>query len=90
MRDAASSPVLGMGRSLQTGSSLIVSTFRTALFHQLLIILLVVVPLRDLVQHRADRQVPPPQVTRTEYLSDAAPAATTPEPLARRVIPHRL
>ena len=31
----------GMGRSLQTGNSLIVSTFHTALFHQLLIILLV-------------------------------------------------
>ncbi len=32
----------GMGRSLQTGNSLIVSTFHSALFHQLLIILLVV------------------------------------------------
>jgi len=31
----------GMGRSLQTGNSLIVSTFHTALFHQLLVILLV-------------------------------------------------
>ena len=31
----------GMGRSLQTGNSLIVSTFHTALFHQLLIILLI-------------------------------------------------
>lgn len=32
----------GMGRSLQTGNSLIVSSFHTALFHQLLIVLLVV------------------------------------------------
>ena len=31
----------GMGRSVQTGNSLIVSTFHTTLFHQLLIILLV-------------------------------------------------
>ena len=31
----------GMGRSLQSGNSLIVSTFHTALFHQLLIILLI-------------------------------------------------
>ena len=33
----------GMGRSLQTGNSLVVSQFHSALLHQLLIVLLVVV-----------------------------------------------
>ena len=32
----------GMGRSLQNGNSLIVSSFHTALWHQLLVVLLVV------------------------------------------------
>jgi cytochrome oxidase Cu insertion factor (SCO1/SenC/PrrC family) len=74
-----------MGRSLQTGNSLIVSTFHTALFHQLLIVLLVgalcaigfnivrTVQYRRLRQHG---QVSAPSVQRFH----------APEPAARRIL----
>ena len=48
----------GMGRSVQTGNSLIVSTFHTTLFHQLLDHPLGRRPLRHRLQHRADGPVP--------------------------------
>jgi len=75
----------GMGRSVQTGNSLIVSTFHTALFHQLLIVLLVValcaigfnivrtVQYRKLKQHGQDSF---PSMERFH----------TPEPAARRIL----
>src|SRR5580692_10615893 len=75
----------GMGRALQTGNPTIVSSFHSALLHQLLIILLVgaacaigfnivrTVQWRRLKEHGI-RSFPSP-----------APAAT-PEPLARRVV----
>jgi len=75
----------GMGRSVQTGNSLIVSTFHTTLFHQLLIILLVgalcaigfnivrTVQYRRLKQHGQDSF---PSVQRFH----------APEPAARRIL----
>jgi cytochrome oxidase Cu insertion factor (SCO1/SenC/PrrC family) len=75
----------GMGRSLQTGNSLIVSTFHTALFHQLLVILLVgalcaiAFNIVRTVQYRrlkAHGQVSFPSRQRF----------STPEPAARRIL----
>ena len=75
----------GMGRSLQTGNSLIVSAFHTELFHQLLFILLVgalspigfnvvrTVQYRRLKEHGQDS-------------FPTSPRFSTPEPTARRVL----
>ena len=75
----------GMGRSLQTGNSLIVSAFHTELLHQLLLILLVgalcaigfniirTVQYRRLKQHGQDS-------------FPTAPRFSTPEATARRVL----
>jgi len=76
----------GMGRSLQSGNSLIVSTFYTALFHQLLIVLLVVAlcaigfNIVRTVQYRRLKQ----QGLNT--FPTSLQASTAPEPLARRVV----
>ena len=75
----------GMGRSLQTGNSLVVSRFHSALFHQLLIIVLVgalcaigfnivrTVQYRRLKQHGQDS-------------FPSAPRFGAPEPAARRIL----
>ncbi len=75
----------GMGRSLQTGNSLIVSTFHTALFHQLLIVSLVCAlcaigfNVVRTVQYRRLRQ----------HGQDSFPSMQrfhAPEPAARRIL----
>ena len=75
----------GMGRSLQTGNSLVVSSFRTALFHQLLVVLLIVV-----LSAIAFNVVRTLQYRRLkEHGLRAFPTASptlAPEPLARRVV----
>ena len=60
----------GMGRSLQTGNSLVVSSFHTALFHQLLFVLPDRRPVRDRLQRRPDHPVPAAQGTRPDGISD--------------------
>lgn len=75
----------GMGRTLQTGNSTIVSSFHSALLHQLLIILLLVVACAigfNVVRTLQWRRL-------KEHGARAFPSqarATTPEPLARRVV----
>jgi cytochrome oxidase Cu insertion factor (SCO1/SenC/PrrC family) len=75
----------GMGRSLQPGNTLIVSNFHSALFHQLLVVLLVVLlcalafNVVRTVQYRRLRAH-----GRTAFPS--APRPAVPEPVARRVL----
>ena len=75
----------GMGRSLQTGNSLIVSSFRSALFHQLLIVILVLVLCG--VAFNVVRTV---QYRRLHENGSAAfptkPSYPLPEPTARRLL----
>ncbi len=75
----------GMGRSLQSGSSLIVSTFRTTLFHQLLVV--AGIALACLVAFNVVRTV---QYRRLNaHGQQAFPSggpADGPEPAARRVV----
>jgi cytochrome oxidase Cu insertion factor (SCO1/SenC/PrrC family) len=74
----------GMGRALQTGNSLIVSSFHTALWHQLLVVLLVVAlcaigfNIVRTVQYRRLRESGQTAFPRAR--------AATAEPLARRVV----
>ena len=75
----------GMGRSLQTGSSLVVSTFHTALLHQFLIVMLIVVlcgvafNVVRTVQYRRLRENGTPAFP-------TPPDAALPEPTARRLL----
>ncbi len=75
----------GMGRSLQTGNSLIVSSFRTALFHQFLIVVLVVVlcalalNVVRTVQYRRLRD-------NGRSAFPTTPRSSLPEPTARRIL----
>ena len=75
----------GMGRSLQTGNSLIVSSFHSALFHQFLIVILVVVLCG--VAFNVVRTV---QYRRLRDNGSTAfpprPATTLPVPTARRLL----
>ena len=75
----------GMGRSLQTGNSLIVSSFHSALFHQFLIVILVVVLCG--VAFNVVRTV---QYRRLRDNGGTAfptpPANSLPEPTARRLL----
>ena len=74
----------GMGRALQTGNPTIVSSFHSALLHQLLIILLVAVVCA--VGFNVVRTVQWRRLKEHGLSSFPAPArAATPEPLARRV-----
>jgi len=77
--------VPGMGRSLQTGNSLIVSSFHSALFHQFLIVILVVVLCG--VAFNVVRTV---QYRRLRDNGGTAfptpPANSLPEPTARRLL----
>ena len=68
-----------MGRSLQAGNSLIVSTFHTALFHQLLYHHLGQCPLRERLQHRADGPIPQAEAAWPGFksLHAAGPCART-------------
>ena len=74
-----------MGRSLQTGNSLIVSSFHSALLHQFLIVILVVVlcglafNVVRTVQYRRLRE-------NGSTAFPTLPAATLPEPTARRLL----
>ncbi|HEY6473798.1 MAG TPA: SCO family protein [Acidimicrobiales bacterium] len=73
-----------MGRTLQTGNSLIVSSFHTALWHQFLIILLV--GLVCAVGFNVVRTIQWRRLKEHGVASFPSPArATTPEPLARHV-----
>src|SRR6516165_5657253 len=74
----------GMGRSLQTGNSLIVSAFHSALLHQLLLALLIVAVcaigfnvVRTAQYHRLRAQ---------GHTAFPSARPTTAEPLARRVV----
>jgi len=74
-----------MGRSLQTGNSLIVSSFRTTLFHQFLIVVLVVVlcalafNVVRTVQYRRLRD-------NGRSAFPTTPRSSLPEPTARRIL----
>ena len=75
----------GMGRSLQTGNSLIVSTFHTTLFHQLLVVLLVVAVCAigfNVVRTVQYRRLKPTD----EHVFPSLQASTAAEPVARRVV----
>jgi cytochrome oxidase Cu insertion factor (SCO1/SenC/PrrC family) len=74
----------GMGRSLQTGNSLIVSSFHSALWHQLLVILLVGVVCS--IGFNVVRTIQWRRLKESGQASfPSAVRAATPEPLARRV-----
>jgi cytochrome oxidase Cu insertion factor (SCO1/SenC/PrrC family) len=74
-----------MGRSLQTGNSMIVSSFHSALLHQLLIILLVAAVCA--IGFNVVRTVQWRRLREHGVRSFPSPArAATPEPLARRVV----
>ncbi len=75
----------GMGRSLQAGNSVIVSAFHAALFHQLLVVLLVGAVCAigwNVVRSIQYRRL------KTEGLSSfpSKPELSTPEPVARRIL----
>ncbi len=75
----------GMGRSLQTGNSLVASSFRTALFHQLLVVFLVVVLCA--VAFNVVRTIQYRRLREHGLTSFPTPSpAHIPEPLARRVL----
>ncbi len=75
----------GMGRTLQTGNSMIVSSFHSALLHQLLIILLVAAVCA--IGFNVVRTVQWRRLKEHGHRSFPSPArAATPEPLARRVV----
>jgi cytochrome oxidase Cu insertion factor (SCO1/SenC/PrrC family) len=76
--------VPGMGRSVQTGNSLIVSAFHTALFHQLLIVLLVVALCA--IGFNVVRTVQYRRLRAEGRTSFPVARAATAEPLARRVV----
>ncbi len=75
----------GMGRSLQTGNSLVISAFHTALFHQLLVVLFVgalcAIGLNVIrtIQYRRLKEE-----GRSSFPS--APRSLAPEPVARRIL----
>jgi cytochrome oxidase Cu insertion factor (SCO1/SenC/PrrC family) len=75
----------GMGRSLQTGNSLIVSTFHTALFHQLLVVLLVAAlcaigfNVVRTIQYRRLKE-------HGKHSFPSTSGFATPEPAARRIL----
>jgi cytochrome oxidase Cu insertion factor (SCO1/SenC/PrrC family) len=73
-----------MGRSLQTGNSLIVSSFRTALFHQLLIVLLVVALCA--VGFNVVRTLQYRRLRASGQSAFPSARAVTAEPIARRVV----
>jgi cytochrome oxidase Cu insertion factor (SCO1/SenC/PrrC family) len=72
-----------MGRSLQTGNSLIVSTFHSALLHQLLIVLLVVIVCA--IGFNVVRTVQYRRLRASGQTSFPSMRAATAEPVARRV-----
>lgn len=74
----------GMGRSLQTGNSLIVSTFHSALLHQLLIVLLVVIVCA--LGFNVVRTVQYRRLRASGQTAFPPMPATTAEPMARRVV----
>jgi cytochrome oxidase Cu insertion factor (SCO1/SenC/PrrC family) len=75
----------GMGRSLQTGNSLIISTFHTALFHQLLVVLLVGAICA--IGFNVVRTIQYRRLKEHGKLSfPSASRFATPEPAARRVL----
>jgi len=75
----------GMGRALQTGNPTIVSSFHSALLHQLLIILLVAAVCA--IGFNVVRTIQWRRLKEHGLLSFPLPArAATPEPLARRVV----
>ena len=81
-RSRGISPVPGMGRSLQTGNSLVVSQFHAALLHQLFVVLLVVVVCRGGVQRGPHGSVPTLEGRRADCLPYVGPLrarATGPE-----------
>jgi cytochrome oxidase Cu insertion factor (SCO1/SenC/PrrC family) len=74
----------GMGRSLQTGNSLIVSSFHTALFHQLLIVLLVVALCA--IGFNVVRTLQYRRLRASGQSAFPSARIVTPEPVARRVV----
>ena len=74
----------GMGRSLQTGNSLIVSSFHTALFHQLLIVLLVVAICA--IGFNVVRTLQYLRLRASGQSAFPSARAATAEPIARRVV----
>jgi cytochrome oxidase Cu insertion factor (SCO1/SenC/PrrC family) len=77
--------VPGMGRSLQTGNSLVVSSFHSALFRQLLVVFLVVVLCA--VAFNVVRTIQYRRLREHGLTSFPTPSPTrAPEPLARRVL----
>jgi cytochrome oxidase Cu insertion factor (SCO1/SenC/PrrC family) len=74
----------GMGRSLQTGNSLIVSSFHTALWHQLLVVLLVVAVCA--IGFNVIRTVQYRRLRASGQTEFPRARAVTAEPQARRVV----
>ena len=74
----------GMGRSLQSGNSLIVSSFHTALFHQLLVVLLVVALCA--IGFNAVRTLQYRRLRASGQSDFPSARPTTAEPLARSVV----
>ena len=75
----------GMGRSIETGNSLIVSTFRSTLFHQLLVV--VGIALACLVAFNIVRTVQYRRLNaHGQHAFPSGAAAGGPEPAARRVV----
>ena len=74
----------GMGRALQAGNSLIVSSFHTALFHQLLVVLLVIV--LGAVAFNVVRTIQYRRLKEHGLAAFPVAAPSVPEPLARRVL----
>ncbi len=74
----------GMGRSLQTGNSLIVSSFRTALFHQLIVIFVLVALCA--VGFNVFRTVQYRRLQAHGKASFPSRSNAWPEPMARRIL----
>ncbi|MBV8462318.1 MAG: hypothetical protein JO368_03435, partial [Acidimicrobiales bacterium] len=74
----------GMGRSLQTGNSLIVSSFHAALWHQLLVVVAVV--LACAVTFNVVRTLQYRRLTADGRRAFPTPGVVDPEPVARRVV----
>ena len=74
----------GMGRSLQTGNSLIVSAFHSALLHQLLVALLIVAVCA--IGFNVVRTAQYRRLRAQGHTAFPSARPTTTEPLARRVV----
>jgi cytochrome oxidase Cu insertion factor (SCO1/SenC/PrrC family) len=75
-----------MGGPLSTGNSTIVSAFQSSLLHQLLVVLVILAVIAVAWNVLRNAQLRRTMAAREPGAVDARPVATSPEPLARRVL----